>query len=214
MWDTEVSLHIQNDRLSWMKLIEEDDHRLMKAVSCVLDQRCDGHLILLWTETRHLLYAFGMSLDIGSMLTAKCIQATKAYYSTVEGFLTSNPLLLNLRCVAGHITRERDMYDFGVESVLGWKNREMCVDSLMNGHWEELFGKVEELLHATDNLDNYHMHIQQIIEYTSDGQQHLKSLLRLHIIKCMQEVMSSSDVSGCALALQQWLRDRAWWIFG
>jgi len=46
-----------------------------------------------------------------------------------------------------------------------------CGDSLINEHWEELFGKVEELLHATDDLDNYHMHIQHIIWYTSDSQQ-------------------------------------------
>jgi len=35
----------------------------------------------------------------------------------------------------------------------------MCGDSLMNGHWEELIGKVKELLHATDDPDNYRMHI-------------------------------------------------------
>jgi len=154
-----------------MKLIEGDDHRLTKAVSRVLSQRRDGHLILPWTYTGHLLYAFGMSLDTGSMSMAECIQATKAYYSTVEGFVTSDPLLLNLRRVAGHITRERDMYDFGVGSVLGRKNRETCVDTLMNGHWEELIGKVEELLHATDDPDNYHMLITAIIDCNFDGEQ-------------------------------------------
>ena len=39
----------------------------------------------------------------------------------------------------------------------------------MNGHWEELFGKVEELLHATDDPDNYHMLIKSMIWYSSDG---------------------------------------------
>jgi len=29
----------------------------------------------------------------------------------------------------------------------------------MNGHWEELFGKMEELLYATDDPHNYHRHI-------------------------------------------------------
>ena len=30
----------------------------------------------------------------------------------------------------------------------------------MNGHWEELIGKVEELFHATDHPDNnYSMYI-------------------------------------------------------
>ena len=73
-----------------------------------------------------------------------------------------------------------------------------CGDSLMNEHWEELFGKVEELLHATDDLDNYHMHIQHIIWYTSDSQQQFESFLRLYVIKYVQEVISSSDASGCA----------------
>jgi len=61
------------------------------------------------------------------------------------------------------------MYDFGVGSVLGRKNRETCVDTLMNGHWEELIGKVEELLHATDDPDNYHMLITAIIDCNFDG---------------------------------------------
>ena len=79
---------------------------------------------------------------------------------------------------------------------------------------------VEELLHATDDPDNYRMHIQYIIEYSSDGQQRLESFLRLHVIKCVQdmiEAMSSSSASGCALALvdlQQQLVDRAEWIYG
>ena len=53
MEDTDML--IQDDRPSWMKLIEGDDHRLTKAVSRVLDQRRDGHLILPWTQDRHLL---------------------------------------------------------------------------------------------------------------------------------------------------------------
>ena len=102
----------------------------------------------------------------------------KRYYSTVEGFLTSDPLLSNLRRVAGHIMRERGMYNFDGGGVFG-KNREACGDSLMNGHWEELIGKVEELLHATDHPDNnYHMLNQHIIQYSSDGRQRF---LRLHL---------------------------------
>jgi len=112
---------------------------------------------------------------------AELIEATEAYYSTVEGFLTSNPLQLNLRRVAGHIERERGMYDFSGGYILREKNGETCGDTLMNGHWEELIGKVEELLHATDDPDNYRMLIQQIIRYTSDGRQRLKSFLKLHI---------------------------------
>jgi len=150
---------------------------------------------------------------------AELVQATKAYYSTVEGFVTGDPLLLNLRCVAGHIVRERGMYSFSGGGFLVWKNVEACVDSLMNGHWEELIGKVEELLHATHDLDNYRMLIQHIIQYT-DGRQHLESFLRLYVIKCVQEVikaMSSSGASGCALALvdlHQQLVKKAEWIFG
>ena len=172
----DIDLHIQDDRQSWMKLIEGDDHRLMKAAPRLVDQRYDGHLILLWTQDRHLLEAFGLSLERGSMSMAELVQATKVYYSTVEEFLTSNALLLNLRCVAGHIERELGMY---IGNDLDWMNGEACGDSLMNGHWEELFGKVEKLLHATDNPDNCHMHIQQIIECSSDGQ--LESFLRPHI---------------------------------
>jgi len=150
---------------------------------------------------------------------AELIQATKAYYSTVEGFVTSDPLLLNLRRVAGHIERERDMYVFRGEGFFGWKNTGTCVDSLMNGHWEELFGKGEELLDATDDPDNYRMLIRHIIQYT-DGLQRLESFLRLHVRKRVQGVikaMSSSSASGCALALvdlQRQLVDRAEWIYG
>ena len=71
-------------------------------------------------------------------------------------------------------SRELGMY---IGDDLDWKNREACGDSLMNGHWEELIGKVEELLHATDHPDNYLMHIQYIILYTSDGLQRLKAFL-------------------------------------
>jgi len=146
---------------------------------------------------------------------AELVQATKAYYSTVEEFVTSDPLLLNLRRVAGHIKREGGMYVFRGEQ----KNGEACADILMNGHWEELFGKVEELLHATDDPDNYRMHIQYIIRYTSDGRQRLESFFKLHVIKCVRgviEAMSSSSASGCALALvdlQRQLVDRAEWIY-
>ena len=96
----DIDLRIQDDRSSWKELIEGDDHRLTKAVSHLFDQRRDGHLILPWTYTRHLLDAFMSSM-------AELIQATKVYYSTVEGFITGDPLLLNLRRVAGHIARER-----------------------------------------------------------------------------------------------------------
>jgi len=113
----DIDLCIQDDRRSWMKLIEGDDYRLTKAVSRVLDQRRDEHLILPWTYTRHLLDAF-------RLLMAELIQATKVYYLTVEGFVTSDPLLLNLRRVAGHITRERGMYDIG--GILEWTNGDAC----------------------------------------------------------------------------------------
>jgi len=215
----DIDLCIQDDRLSWMKLIEGDDHRLTKAVFRLVDQRRDGYLILPWTYTRHLLNAFGWSLEIDSTSMAELVQATKAYYSTVEGFVTSDPLLLNLRRMAGHIKRERGVYDFAGGHNLVWKNGQACGDTLMNGHWEELIRKVEELLHATDHPDNYDMHIEAIIKYSSDGRQRLKSFLRLHVIKCVQEVieaMSSSSASGCASALvdlQQRLGDRAEWIY-
>ena len=214
MRDTELC--IQDDRRSWMKLIEGDDHRLTKAISRVLDQRRDGHLILPWTEDRHLLRAFMSSLEMDSMSMAELIQVTKAYYSTVEGFVTGDPLLLNLRRVAGHIERERDMCNFAGGYILWEKNGDACGDSLMNGHWEELIGKVEELLHATDDPDNYHVHIRLIIRWSSDGFQRFKSFLRLHVIKRVQEVMSSSSASGCASALvdlQQQLVKKAWWMW-
>ena len=214
----DTDLCIQDDRRPWMKLIEGDDHRLTKAVSRVLAQRRDGHLILPWTGDRHLLRASMLYLAIDSTSMAEFIQATKAYHSTGEGFVTSDPLLLNLRRVVGHIVRERGMYNFAGGRVLDWRNRKACGDTLMNGHWKELFGKVEELLHATDHPDNnYRMHIQQIIEYTSDGRQRLESFLRLHVMKCVIEAMSSSSASGCASALvdlQQRLMDRAKWIYG
>jgi len=55
----------------------------------------------------------------------------------------------------------------------------------MNGYWEELIGKVEELLYATDNPDNYHMYIQYIIQFSSDDLQCLKSFLRLYMRRCV-----------------------------
>jgi len=42
----DINLYIQDDRQSWMKLIEGDDHRLTKVASYVLDQRHNGYLIL------------------------------------------------------------------------------------------------------------------------------------------------------------------------
>jgi len=99
----------------------------------------------------------------------KLVRATEAYYLTVEGFITSNLLLLNLRYVADHIERERGMHNFSSGYVLVWKNRDACADTLMNGHWKELIGKVEELLHATDNPENYYRHIQLIIQFSSDS---------------------------------------------
>ena len=77
---------------------------------------------------------------------AELVQATKVYYSTVEEFLTSDPLLSNLRHMAGHIMRECNMYNSDSEFILCEKNEDVCVDSLINRYWEELFGKVEELL--------------------------------------------------------------------
>jgi len=215
----DIDLCIQDDRRSWMKLIEGDDHRLTKAISRLVDQTRDGHLILPWTRDRHLLRAFEASLEIGSTSMAELIQATKAYYSTVEGFVTSDPLLLNLRRMAGHIMREHDMYVFRGRNDLGWKNEEACGDTLMNGHWEKLIRKGEELLHATNDPDNYCMHIRRIIQYSSDGLQRLESLLRPHVIKCVRgviEAMSSSSASGCASALvdlRQRLGNRAEWIY-
>ena len=105
----DTDLCIQAER-SLVKLIEGDDHRLTKAACRLVDQTHDGHLILPWTETRHLLNAFEASLETGSMSMTELVQATKAYYSIVEGFVTSDPLLLNLRRVAGHIERECHMY--------------------------------------------------------------------------------------------------------
>jgi len=184
-----------------MEFIEGDDHRLMKAVSRLVDQRRDGYLILPWTRDRHLLRAFGLSLDTmanNSTSIVEYIQATRVHYSTVEGFLTSDPLLLNLRRVAGHIVREHDMND---GRVLCRKNLEACGEILMNGHWEELFNKMEELLHTTDDPDNYCMHIRPIIGCSPDGVRRFNSFLTLYVKKRMKEVMSSSDASGRASTL-------------
>ena len=62
----DTDLCIQAER-SLVKLIEGDDHRLTKAACRLVDQTRDGHLILPWTETRHLLNAFGSSLEIGRL---------------------------------------------------------------------------------------------------------------------------------------------------
>ena len=100
--------------------------------------------------------------------------------------------------------RERNIYDFNGGFDLYEKNTGTCRDTPMNGYWEELIGKVEELLHATDDPDNYRMVIRQIIWYSSDGEQCFESFLKLYVIKCVQDViktMSSSGASGCASTL-------------
>ena len=45
----DTDFHIQDGVLSWMKLIEGDDHRLTKAVFHLLNQSYNGHLMLPWT---------------------------------------------------------------------------------------------------------------------------------------------------------------------
>ena len=104
---------------------------------------------------------------------ADFIQATKAYYSTVEGFLTSNPLLLNLRRVVGHIEREHHIYNM----------METCGDTLMNGHWEELIGKVEELLHPTHDLSHAHStnHSIHFLMVNSGSKAFLSCMWKLHV---------------------------------
>ena len=50
------------------------------------------------------------------------------------------------RHVADHIMRECD-----IGGILCRKNLMTCAHTLMNGHWEGLVGKVEELLQATNH---------------------------------------------------------------
>ena len=55
-----------------------------------------------------------------------------------------------------------NMYPSGAKVLdyhrrLSGKNGDACADSLMNGHWEALFRKVDELLHATHDPHNYRM---------------------------------------------------------
>ena len=54
----DTDFHIQDGVLSWMKLIEGDDHRLTKAVFHLLNQSYNGHLMLPWTLGWHLLSLF------------------------------------------------------------------------------------------------------------------------------------------------------------
>ena len=115
--------------------------------------------------------------------------------------------------------REHNIYNFNGGLDLYEKNTGTCGESLMNGHWEELIEKAEELLHATHDLDNYRMLIQHIISWSSDGLQRLESFLRPHVRKRVQGViktMLSSSASGCASALvdlqQQQLGKKAGWI--
>ena len=85
----------------------------------------------------------------------------------------------------------------------------MCRDTLMNSHWKELIGKVEELLHATDHPENnYYIYIQQIIQYSSDSEQCFKSFFKLYIIEAML-LLSASGCASTLVDLQQQLADRA-----
>jgi len=101
--------------------------------------------------------------------------------------------------------RECNIYDFNGRFDLYEKNTGICRDTLVNGHWEELIRKVKELLYATDHPDNnYCMVIQQIIQYSSNSEQCLKSFLKLYVIKYVHDViktMLSSGASGCASIL-------------
>ena len=92
-------------------------------------------------------------------MIAELIQVKKVYYLTVEEFVTSNPLLLNLRHMIDHLKRGHHMYIFSSEGFLHIENEKVCKDTLMNGHWEELVGKVKKFLYATDHPDKYHVHI-------------------------------------------------------
>jgi len=65
---------------------------------------------------------FGSSLKTGSTSMAELIQAKKVYYSTVEGFITSDPPLLNLRRMVDHMKRERHMY-LAVRASFTWRMR-------------------------------------------------------------------------------------------
>jgi len=66
----DTDLYNQAEQLSW---IEKNNYKLIKAVSHLINQRCNGHLILLWTKTQHLLRAFGSSIKTGSALIAELI---------------------------------------------------------------------------------------------------------------------------------------------
>ena len=115
--------------------------------------------------------------------------------------------------MAGHIMREHDIYDFNNRFNLYKRNTGMCGDTLMNSHWEELIGKVEEFLHATDHPENnYCIYIQQIIQYSSDSGQCLKSFFKLYMIETML-LLSASGCASTLVDLQQQLADRAWWIY-
>ena len=79
--------------------------------------------------------------------------------------------------MCGRSHRERTWY-VQLRFVLCEKNMETWAEILMNGHWEEVFGKVEELLYATDDPHNYHRHIWHSIRLWWST-----ALLRLHVIK-------------------------------
>ena len=118
--------------------------------------------------------------------------------------LTSNPLLLNLRHVAGHIARELGMY---IRDILDWKNIEVYQDSLMNGHWEVLFKKVEELLHARDDPDNCCMHIQYIIQFSFNDLLHQQESKLESIMKFMKQMkLALEKVKSMIYESQEYLR--------
>jgi len=78
--------------------------------------------------------AFRSSLKTGLTSMAELIQAKKVYYSTIEVFVTSDSLLLNLRCIVDHMKRECHMYIFGSKGFLYMENKEACGNTLMNGY--------------------------------------------------------------------------------
>ena len=104
------------------------------------------------SETR---WTFDTTMDL-HLTSIECIWVVPEDRLDIDGWAHSSYQSVLFDCRHQRsIKREHGLYGRSISMNLSMKNGKACVDSLMNGHWEELFGKLEELLHATDHPDDY-----------------------------------------------------------
>ena len=183
----DIDLCIQAEWLSLVKLIEGDDHRPTKAACHLVDQRCDRY-----TQSQHLLERFGLSLEIGLMSMAECIQATKAYYLTVDTPAVHCYQISNMSSWENMIYTSFSWRIQRYMQTLWWMaTRKSCL-----GKWRSFF---MSLTIQTTTTCSSNQSFNSALMVTSNNSFH-----GLHVreyVQGMIKAMSTSGVSGCASTL-------------